>query len=429
MLPLILAVLAALALLVGQHRTTVHGGRPTSHPTAETPASADVAAVMDVLSHHARALTSRQAAAWADDLDSSAAATGYAGRQRQVFDNLAQVPLSAWRYVLSAPVTNPDVIEPAAARLHAQVVILHVQLQYAFTAVDPAPTSKQLWLTAVHRGAGWKLAGDDDATALGGPSWRGPWDFGPLVALAGPHTLVLAHPAHRADERLFGALVEKSVPVVTSVWGPRWNDHVAVLIPNTAAEFTAVAGDLTDSAELAAVAVADQVDPDGTVLGARIVLNPTNLARLDPAGRRLVVQHELTHVASRAGTSDQMPTWLIEGFAEYVGNLHSGLPVTVSAAELSADVRAARLPTMLPTSAAFQSGPRSEQAYEGSWLACRLIAHRAGQAGLVRFYKVVSAAAETDPATAAAAGLRTVLGTDNAAFTAAWRDYLVSELT
>ena len=346
-----------------------------------------------------------------------------------MFTNLAQVPLTVWRYVLVAPVTDATVLAPAAARLGGRVVIVHVELQYAFAAVDPAPTSKQLWLTVVHRGAGWKLAADDDAATVGGPSWRGPWDFGPLLARRSPHTLVLAHPADRAAEQTFAELVERSVPVVTRVWGPHWNDHVAVLIPDTAQEFAAVTGDAADSHDLAAVAVADQVNADGTVLGARIVLNPANLSRLDAEGRRLVIGHELTHLAARGKTADQMPTWLIEGFADYVGNLDSGLPVGRTAAELAAEVQAGRLPAALPADAQFDgSSARLAQAYEESWLACRLIAGRAGAAGLVRFYELVAAAARTDPATAAAAGLRQVLHTDVAAFTTSWRRYLVSEL-
>jgi hypothetical protein len=148
---------------------------------------------------------------------------------------------------------------------------------------------------------------------------------------------------------------------------------------------------------------------------------------MDQAGRRLLITHELTHIASRAVTSDQMPGWLVEGLAEYVGNLGSGLPVRRAAAELAAEVRAGTLPAALPTAAEFTGG-RLPQAYEKSWLACRLIADRAGEAGLVRFYRVVAAAARTDPDTAVATGLRQVLRTDVAAFTAAWRSYLVEQL-
>lgn len=422
---LVLALLAGVTVLLMHHRDSASHGQATPSEAAD---SGNAAAVLAVLHRHANALLQRNPQAWAADLDQSPAAAGYAGRQRQVFANLAQVPLDAWRYVLIAPVTDPQVLGPAAARLGGQVVIVHVELQYALAKVDPAPTGKQLWLTGVRRATGWKLAADDDAAALGGPSWRGPWDFGQLVVRRGPHTLVLAHPAHRQDEAVFADLIETSLPVVTRVWGRDWNDQVAVLIPDTPQEFAAVTGDNADSHDLAAVAVADQVSAGGLVLGARIVLTPGNLARLDAAGRRLVVGHELSHIASRAVTSDQMPAWLIEGMADYVGNLGSTLPVAVTAAELAAEVHAAKVPSALPSDHDFTGGPRLPQAYEESWLACRLIADRAGQSGLVRFYKVVARAAGVDPATAVTVGLRQVLHTGLAAFTAAWRSYLVGRL-
>lgn len=407
--------------------------RPTaqgrSAAESAAPSQTEISAVMQLLDKHAGDLLHHDSAGWAADLDVAAAADGYREHQRAVFSNLAGVPLASWRYVLSAPVTDPAVIEPASTRLGGRVVVLHVQLEYAFSVVDPAPTAKDLWLTAVRRATGWRLAADTDAATAGGPSWQGPWDFGRLLARTGPHTLVLSHPLHAADAATFQALVERSVPVVSSVWGSAWNEHVAVLIPDTPQEFAAVSGDGSDSHDIAAVAVADSVSADGTVLGARIVLNPSNLAKLDQAGRRLVVQHELTHIASRAQTSDQMPTWLIEGFADYVGNLGSGQPIPVAARELATEVRHGKLPAALPTSADFDGGDsRLAQVYEESWLACQLIASRIGQRGLVRFYRVVSAAASTDPATATAAGFRQELHTTTAAFTASWRAALASEL-
>ena len=419
---------AALVVVLLVAAVVWQAGRRSRPATSDAARPDDVAAVLTVLHHHADALLRRDGRSWAEDLDSSPESAGYAGRQRQVFSNLAQLSLDTWRYTLVAPVTDPTVLTPATSRLGAPVVIVHVALQYALAGLDPAPTEQQLWLTAVRRGTGWKLASDDDLATAGGASWRGPWDFGQLLSRRGRHTLVLAHPAHRQDMTVFAQLVESAVPVVTRVWGSDWNDQVVILIPDTAQEFTAVTGDRADTADLAAVAVADRVDGDGTVLGARIVLNPANLARLDPTGRRLVIGHELTHIASRAATSDQMPTWLVEGLADYVGNLGSNLPVPAIAAELATEVRAGRVPAALPSDAAFAGGSRLPQAYEQSWLACRLIAERAGQAGLVRLYRAVAQAADADPATALAVGLRAVLRTDVAAFTAAWRSYLVREL-
>jgi hypothetical protein len=409
-------------------------GRPAARAgigpdTSAAPSGDEVAQVMTLLDGRARSLLGRDVAGWDDALDSAPAAAAFGTAQRAVFANLAQVPLTVWRYSLVAAVTSPDVLVPAARALAGRVVVLHVQLAYALARVDQLPTQKDQWLTAVRRGSQWKLAADTDVAATGGQSWRGPWDFGPVDVLRGAHTLVLAHPAHAADLGTFSTLVERSIPVVSGVWGPRWNTQVAVLIPDTAAEFAAVTADTGDTSDLAAVSVADQVLGDGTVLGARIVLNPTTLGRLDAAGRRLVVQHELTHIAARGVTNDQMPDWVIEGFADYVGNLGSTLTLRQIAPELGAEVARSKLPVALPTRTDFDgTNPRLAQAYEESWLACRLIAARVGASGLVRFYTLVSRGALSDPSTAADEALRSVVHLNLAAFTAAWRAQIRHEL-
>ena len=411
------------------------GAAAGSTAPAAPPSQAEIAAVLRLLNRHATELLAHDRTGWAGDLDASAAANGYRSQEEAAFGALAGVPLAVWRYALLAPVTDPSVLQPAATRLAGRVAVLHVQLQYGFDKVDPLPTAKDEWLTAVHRSAGWRLAADTDTETAGGTSWHGPWDFGPLLARNGPHTLVLGHPAHRADLATFAALVERSVPVVSSVWGTGWNDQVAVLVPDSTAEFQAVTGDGSDSHDIAALAIADSRNPDPTadprqaVLGARIVLNPVNLSRLDAAGRRLVIQHELTHIATRAVTEDQMPSWLIEGFADYVGNLGSGRTPTDIAPELTSDVRAGRLPQTLPLATDFDSaGNRLPELYEESWLACRLIADRLGQHGLVRFYVAVARATALDPSSAVAQALRSQLHTDPASFVAGWRIYLRTQL-
>jgi len=389
---------------------------------------AETSEVIGMLQRHAQALLSHDGAGWTATVDDDPRAAQFAGRERTVFSNLEQVPLQTWRYALSSAVSSPDVLTAAAQRLGGRVVIVRVGLQYALRGVDPQPTSKDLWLTAVRRHGRWLLASDSDVANAGGSSWQGPWEFGPLLVRQGPHTLVLVHPGHAADSVTFRDLVEKSVPVVTRVWGSGWNEKVAMLIPDTPAEFLAVTG-AGVSHDLAAVAISDGVDPNGIVLGARIVINPSTLNQLDAAGRRLVVQHELTHIAAQAASSYQMPIWVIEGFADYVGNLDSGRTVRVTAAELAAEVRSGKLPAQLPTAHDFDgSNPRLAQVYEESWLACRLIASRVGEQGLVRFYKAVSKAAVTDEQGAVAVALRAIVKTTPAQFTADWRGYLTGQL-
>jgi hypothetical protein len=98
------------------------------------------------------------------------------------------------------------------------------------------------------------------------------------------------------------------------------------------------------------------------------VLNPAELPRLSALGLGIVLRHEITHVATWSLISDAMPTWLIEGFADYVGNLHSGQSVDVAAAELRTEVRVGKVPTALPTGQDFSGGTAPiAQIYEEAW--------------------------------------------------------------
>ena len=159
--------------------------------------------------------------------------------------------------------------------------------------------------------------------------------------------------------------------------------------------------------------------------GQRLIVNPDALARLSAVGQRIVIRHEVTHIADGRDTPAATPPWVREGFAEYVGNLGTGQPVRTAAAELAADVDAGRLPVALPAAVDLATGDRIPQAYEQSWLACRLIAQRVGTAGLVRFYV---AAGEGIGAPSAAAAVRSVLHESLATFTVQWRAYVRAQL-
>jgi len=142
--------------------------------------------------------------------------------------------------------------------------------------------------------------------------------------------------------------------------------------------------------------------------------------RLTDAGRLAVLTHELTHVATRASTAATPPTWLDEGFAAYLGYRGAGLTDAEIAAPALASVRAGRLPQALPDAAAFDpargdAGP----AYAQAWVACDLIARRAGLPGLVAVYR--AAASGAGGQAAADAAVRAVLGDSPAAFLTRWR--------
>lgn len=50
----------------------------------------------------------------------------------------------------------------------------------------------------------------------------------------------------------------------------------------------------------------------------RVILNPAGFRRLDDVGRRIVLTHEVTHVATRSAGPGEIPIWFSEGFADYV---------------------------------------------------------------------------------------------------------------
>ena len=445
------AVLTELtAGLVGLGHVATDASRPTlAHPAAGVPTRVDArpgtpdysgglgeepteraertAAVRDLLDRRSAALLHRDRAKFLATVDPRAGA--FRTRQAELFDNLARVPLGSWAYRLDPDFAEP-VTAPIFARYDGPVWAPMVNLRYALRNFDPVPTERPQYLTFVRRDGRWYLASDTDFDASGHHTWRGLWDFGPVLAYQGTASLVLAHP--RGEDRLetFADVVDAAVPHVTRVWGTDWSQRVVVLIPDTQQEMSQVIGEHFALAHIAAVATADYTDArTHTVRGQRVVVNPSNLDRLGESGRRIVLRHEITHVATRAFTGGAAPTWLVEGFADYVGYLGAGVPVAVAAQELRVEVRRGTVPAGLPADQDFDGdNPRLPQSYEEAWLACRLLAARIGQDGMVRFYRMVGAATG-DPERAVDRALRATTHLSLDGFVTSWRHLLVSELS
>lgn len=220
------------------------------------------------------------------------------------------------------------------------------------------------------------------------------------------------------------------IPRVTAVWGSHWARRVVLLVPTTQHELSKVVDDYGDLDHIAAVATAEVQTHPGRPdpVGDRVGINPGNWPKLSSLGRQIVLTHELTHVATRPVTGAAMPTWLAEGFADYVGYLNSGVPTSFAAQELAADVRAGHVPSQLPSDREFDGDSKNlSQAYEGAWLACRLIAERHGQAALVRFYRAVGTSSLSQTDALAAVSIK-VLHMPFQRFTREWRAFLRTEL-
>lgn len=373
-----------------------------------------------LLERRAAAVRHRDRAAFLATVDPALPA--FRRSQAALFDALASVPVDVWRYDVDTRRTRTL---PASRRAQYAAAPTYVpelvQLSYALRGFDPRPTTVPMFLTFVRRPAGWLLGSDRDLDGTGVQTGRELWDFGPVRVAAGRRSLVLGHPRSANALAALAVDADRAVPAVTATWGAGWAQRVVLVVPDTATELARLLGGDREVSQLAAIATA-QSGPTASPVGQRVLLNPSAFARLGARGRRIVLTHEITHVATRGVTGPAAPTWLVEGFADYVAYRAVPVPVAVAASELAADVRAGRLPARLPAAARYAEPARLASAYEEGWLACQLIAASVGPAGLVRFYRASAGPAYSTAALAGA--FRDVLGTTEPAFTARWRDYL-----
>ena len=387
-------------------------------------------AVRQLLADRAGAIVRRDKRSFLAVVDP--AASDLRARQSALFDALEEVPLQVWRYRLDVTTERPAdaVLDRTYGRDRWWAP--DVALEYAIAGFDERPTAAEHHLTFVKRDGRWLLGADDDFEAVGLPTPRALWDRGPVVSERVGDVLVLGRPTARGLLRNVASLTAAAVPQVDAVWGSGWRRGAVVLVPTSGGEMSELLGSDGDLSQIAAVATAelsggaDEFDPSGD----RILVNPDTFNRLGQLGRRVVLTHELSHVATRRATGPAVPAWLAEGFADYIGYRDVDLPLALSARELRKDVRAGRLPAALPQDGDFQGGNVSlAQAYEQSWLAVRLLAEQHGEAGLLRFYRAVGARrGGVKAADAVEEALRAELGTSTAALTKAWRSSLQRDL-
>lgn len=194
-----------------------------------------------------------------------------------------------------------------------------------------------------------------------------------------------------------------------------WGGGIVVEVPRTRPQL--------DAALLASPGQYDNIaavttTADGSLApGApvRVFVNPEVFGRLRPQGAQVVMTHEATHAATGAPFA-VMPTWLLEGFADYVALDGSGIAVSRAAGQILDRIRRHGAPRRLPTSADLEPTANGLGAtYEEAWLACRFLAEQHGRAGLLRFYRTVDEGSSTKEA------FRSLFGSTQGQFVAAWR--------
>jgi hypothetical protein len=382
-------------------------------PTAE---QQRVAALQVLLSTRAKAVLSGDKASWLSTVDPTQ--RSFRTAQSTLFDNLRDVGFSSFGYTYgSVAATLPA---PRRRELGASAWVARVVTDYQIRTFDRTPSRAEQYFTSVRRAGRWYLAADSDQSVT--PQ---PWDIGRISVVRGSRVLVMGT-AERAVLQSFAKQGDAAVSRVSAVWGERWSRRAVLVVPTSQRQMGRLLQRADGLDQVAAVTTGELSATGAAAAGSdRVVINPAAFARLGASGRRVVLTHELTHVAVRSSTSASVPIWLSEGFADYVGYQGVGLDRRTVAADVLALVRRGEGYRQLPTAADFDPARTTiAPAYSAAWLACLLIADRYGQQGLVQLYRTAATAKTTNPDAALATAFRQVLGMSQAQFTTRWRSYL-----
>lgn len=209
-----------------------------------------------------------------------------------------------------------------------------------------------------------------------------------IATLPARHTAPASEPRTIAAQSLGGtrtdallarvsADLDDAVTSVERFWGSDWPREIVVVATDSPQQFAAEAhlDPGRDWNDIAAVAVADEVDLiNRRAVGQRIVLAPGASGMSDEA-LRIVLTHELFHLAARADTALDAPRWLTEGVADFVARPAAPLP------------KGAGAETALPSDAGLD-GPNRSMGYDRAWWFARFVADTFGVEGLRRLYNL-----------------------------------------
>ena len=205
--------------------------------------------------------------------------------------------------------------------------------------------------------------------------------------------------------------MDPAVRDVERFWGSDWPRKIEVMLTDSDYRFAFEAHlDPRETwTDIAAVAVADSVDPDQrTAIGQRIVLAPGATAMSDEA-LRVVLTHELFHFAARADTAVDAPRWFVEGVADFVARRPEPIPGD------------AAMDAALPDDPELDSpGPQRSAGYDRAWWFARFVADEFGVDGLRRLYRQACGPEHGDFAGA----VDKALGIDMAALQMRWGQWL-----
>ena len=349
--------------------------------------------VAQLLDQRAEAVLGGDRQRWLSTLDPGN--PDFVRQQAALFDRLRLLPLTRWTY--RSVTSRPDPASGGTTRL------VDVRLDYRLAA-DTRDVVREQHLLARRWGSGWVLTGERADVQ------RDVWDLGAIAVVRGARSLVIGSTSQRGALQRFAQETDAAAHRVDAVWGTRWPRTVVVVVPADLRSMATVLGARSPGGldQVAAITFGDLGGGQAAGSADRVVINAAAFSAFGPIGRRVVLTHEVTHVATRATTVADVPMWIQEGFADYVAYRGTRLSRGVIADDVLRLVRAGKAPKHLPDPQDFDpSRSRIAPAYAGAWLAMDLIARTGGPREVVAFYRE---AAGINPAADGALGVQAAAG-------------------
>ena len=313
--------------------------------------------------------------------------------QARLFGSLSQVPLQSYR-LRAVWGRYGDMVRASDRGRYprAQRVAIPVtEERYRIRGFDGAPVEEDLFYTFVRQGGRWLIASDSDLNDLGLGSARQLWDFGPVTVSRSRHFMLLSHPCSapigcaQLPSDVLG-VAETALQRVDRFWHVPWRHRIVISAPTTTAELRRILQAPFDVNKFVAFAVSSEDIEHGLrFIGHRIILNWRTVANRSRGSVLTILAHELTHVATRSSSGPEIPTFVEEGIAEYVG--YNADPSSLS--YLNSVVSAGGFDGKLPRDYQFTTGSATDifLSYQKAESAVAYFIDRWGLGRFVRFYR------------------------------------------
>lgn len=336
---------------------------------------------------------------------------GFTGTAGMIFDNLHAI--RPGDFSLSDTGSRRNLSKTRASVLGHSAYAAQALVSWSVPG-DRAPSSQRVWMTVLPTRSGLRWAGTSDGPD--GPRPTPLWWLEPVHYAHSGAATVIAGDGIDTTGWLTAAntAVRHDVPRLR---GTDWNHRLVIIVPSNERlleeSFGTARG--TDSS-LAGITWPDGTKPQQAPI--RIMINaagqPNSLAT------SIVLAHEAVHVATRSPLSPA-PTWLVEGYADYIAYLSYPQGAKVATADLLAEVKRNGSPAALPDESDFAADhPDLNRIYAEAWSVCEYLSEQYGSRKLWQFYRAVDAS----PDGSIAGPAQSVLGISQHRLITGWQHHL-----